>query len=64
MLADLLGGTRRVGLLLVGEGTHSAREVTKALGVPVVAHAAVRREGRGRAGGRRGQPPRAGSPGR
>jgi hypothetical protein len=37
MLADLLGDTRRVGLILVGEGTHSAREVTNALGVPVVA---------------------------
>jgi hypothetical protein len=37
MLADLLGDTRRVGLILVGEGTHSAREVTNALGVAVVA---------------------------
>lgn len=37
MLAELLGGTRRVGLLLVGEGTNSPREITRALGVPVVA---------------------------
>jgi hypothetical protein len=37
ILTDLLGGSRRVGLILVGEGTHSAKEVTRALGVPVVA---------------------------
>ncbi len=36
MLTEMLGDSRRVGLLLVGEGTHSAREVAKALGVPVV----------------------------
>ena len=36
MLADLLGGSR-LGLLLVGEGTHSPREITRALGVSVVA---------------------------
>jgi hypothetical protein len=35
MLTQLLGGTERVVLLLVGEGTHSPREVSRALGVPV-----------------------------
>jgi hypothetical protein len=37
MLAQLLGGSSRVALLLVGEGTHSPREVARALGVPVAA---------------------------
>jgi hypothetical protein len=35
MLGQLLGGLQRVTLLLAGEGTHSPREVSKALGVPV-----------------------------
>ena len=35
MLTQLLGGPGRVALLLVGEGTHSPREVARALGVPV-----------------------------
>jgi hypothetical protein len=35
MLAQLLGGPDRVTVLLVGEGTPSAREVSRALGVPV-----------------------------
>jgi hypothetical protein len=35
MLAQILGGLDRVTLLLVGAGTHSSREVAKALGVPV-----------------------------
>jgi hypothetical protein len=37
MLAQTLGGSSRVALLLVGEGTHSPREVSRALGVPVAA---------------------------
>lgn len=35
MLAQLLGGTGRLALLLVGDGTSSPREIGKALGVPV-----------------------------
>ena len=35
MLAQLLGGSRRVMLLLIGEGTSTPREVARALGVPV-----------------------------
>jgi hypothetical protein len=35
MLSQILGGPERVALMLVGEGTHSAREVSKALGAPV-----------------------------
>jgi hypothetical protein len=35
MLTHMLGGTARMALLLVGEGTNSAREVGKALGVHV-----------------------------
>jgi hypothetical protein len=35
MLTQMLGGPGRLALLLVGEGTHSPREVGKALGVPV-----------------------------
>jgi hypothetical protein len=35
MLADLLGGTQRLVTLLVGEGTHSAREIAKVLKIPV-----------------------------
>ena len=35
MLAQMLGGAERVALLLVGEGTHSPREISRALGVPV-----------------------------
>jgi hypothetical protein len=41
MLTDMLGSTRRLVLLLVGEGTHSAREVAKVLGVPVAGSLAV-----------------------
>jgi hypothetical protein len=36
MLGQLLGGLQRVTLLLPGEGTHSPREVSRALGVPVI----------------------------
>jgi hypothetical protein len=57
MLADLLGGSDRVGLLLTGPGAYSAREVTEALGVPVLASlpddaktAAVLSDGVGRRG--------------
>jgi hypothetical protein len=35
MLGQLLGGVQRVSLLLVGEGTHAPRDVSKTLGVPV-----------------------------
>jgi hypothetical protein len=35
MLADILGSRQRLVIVLVGEGTHSAKEVTKALDVPV-----------------------------
>ena len=34
-MAQLLGGTGRLALLLVGDGTNSPREIGKALGVPV-----------------------------
>lgn len=37
ILAQLTGGTSRLVLLLTGPGTHSAREVAHALGLPVVA---------------------------
>jgi hypothetical protein len=37
MLTQALGGSSRVALLLVGEGTHSPRDVARALGVPVAA---------------------------
>ena len=37
MLSQLLGGTARLALLLAGPGTHSAREVARALQVPVAA---------------------------
>ncbi|HEX9032396.1 MAG TPA: hypothetical protein VF834_11165 [Streptosporangiaceae bacterium] len=36
-LAELLGGTERIGLLLVGDQGHEPKEITAALGVPVVA---------------------------
>src|SRR5258708_37669948 len=35
MLTQMLGGSGRLALLLIGEGTYSAREVGKAPGVPV-----------------------------
>jgi hypothetical protein len=35
MLVHLLGGPSRLALLLIGEGTHSSREVARALGIPV-----------------------------
>jgi hypothetical protein len=35
MLTQLLGGPGRVTLLLIGEGTHPPREISRALGVPV-----------------------------
>jgi hypothetical protein len=35
MLTQIMGGTDRIALLLVGEGTHSPREIGKALGVGV-----------------------------
>jgi hypothetical protein len=37
LLTDLLGGRERLALLIVGEGTHSARDVGRVLGVPVAA---------------------------
>ena len=37
LLRELLGGSTRLALLLTGPGTHSAREVADALGLPVVA---------------------------
>jgi hypothetical protein len=37
MLAALAGSLDRVGLLLVGEKGHSPKEITRALGVPVLA---------------------------
>jgi hypothetical protein len=36
MLTQLLGGSGRVALLLIGEGTHPPREISRALSVPVV----------------------------
>jgi hypothetical protein len=37
LLTELLGGRERLVLLVVGEGTHAAKEVSRALGVPVAA---------------------------
>ena len=37
MLCHLVGSSARLALLLIGPGTHSAREVAHALGVPVAA---------------------------
>jgi hypothetical protein len=37
MLRQLLGDHGRLALLLIGEGTHSPREVSRAVGVPVTA---------------------------
>ena len=37
MLTQLVGGNARLALLLTGPGSHSAREVSHALGVPVAA---------------------------
>jgi len=37
MLAQLFGTNFRLALLVTGRGTHSAREVSRALGIPVVA---------------------------
>ncbi|MGD0373538.1 MAG: hypothetical protein ABSB01_02975 [Streptosporangiaceae bacterium] len=58
MLSQIMGGPDRVTLLLVGEGTHSAREIGNALGVAIAGSlpqdrktAAVLSDG---AGGRRG----------
>lgn len=57
MLAELLGGPKRLGLLLTGRGGYSAHEVTQALSVPVLASlpddpksAAVLSDGLGRRG--------------
>jgi hypothetical protein len=36
MISEMLGGTQRLGLWLVGGGAHGAREVTGALGIRVV----------------------------
>jgi hypothetical protein len=62
MLRQIMNGTDRIALLLVGEGTHSPREITKALGVAVAGSlphdrktAAVLSDG---AGSRRGLPAR------
>ena len=58
MLGQLLGGLQRVTLLLVGDGSHAAREVSKALGVPVTGTLPHDRKTAGvlsdGAGGRRG----------
>jgi hypothetical protein len=35
MLAEIRGGTRQLLLLLVGQGAHSGRDVSDALGVPL-----------------------------
>lgn len=55
MLAQLLGGTERIGLLIVAEGGHSPKEIASALGVRVLASmpqdgktAAVLSDGEGR----------------
>jgi hypothetical protein len=37
MLTQILGGTSRLAVLLVGEGVHSPREVSRALGIAVTA---------------------------
>jgi hypothetical protein len=37
LLTELFGGRERLVLLIVGDGTHAAREVSRALGVPVAA---------------------------
>jgi hypothetical protein len=37
MLAQLLGASSRLALIVTGRGTHSAREVSRALRIPVVA---------------------------
>jgi hypothetical protein len=37
MLTQLLGGAQRLALLLVGEGTHTPRDVSRALGIRVAA---------------------------
>ena len=37
ILAELVGGTSRIALLLSGPGSHSRRDVARALGVPVAA---------------------------
>jgi hypothetical protein len=37
MLTHLVGASSRLALLVTGKGTHSAREVSRTLGVPVVA---------------------------
>jgi hypothetical protein len=57
LLSQLLGGQQRLALLLTGSGTHSAREVADALGLPVLASlpddpaaAAVLSDGIGRRG--------------
>jgi hypothetical protein len=57
MLTQLLGGTVRLALLLTGPGSHSAREVSEVLGLPVLASlpadpraAAVLAAGTGRRG--------------
>ena len=55
MLAQLLGGTDRVRLAIIGDQPHASREVAGALGVPVAATlpvdaktAAVLSDGEGR----------------
>jgi hypothetical protein len=37
MLTQLLGGSDRLGMLLVGDGIHGSAEITRTLGVPVLA---------------------------
>lgn len=63
MAAGVLGGTGRLGLLLVGDGGHAAAEIARALGVPVFATlpddpktAAVLSDGTGRRTGLGGRP--------
>jgi hypothetical protein len=58
LLTDILGSTKRLVILLAGEGTHSARDLAKVLEVPVAASLPHDRKTAGvlsdGAGGRRG----------
>lgn len=63
MIAQLLGGSGRIGLLLVGDRGHKSKEIAAALGVPVMASlpldartAAVLSDGAGHRAGLSGRP--------
>lgn len=63
MISQLLGGPERIGLLLVGDRGHKSKEISDALGVPVIASlpldqktAAVLSDGQGRRAGMSGRP--------